>query len=269
MFKEGMIAKVELLNSAVALSDADRELKQASRNIEILRQGLSATLAAEGNDSIIPTSHLFINRELPNADYFIQIAMELNPKLKQIEGMGKLVDIKHHVSKGEYLPSAALLGSYTFADYNKSVYTPEWSGGGGVKWTIFEGFSRNNELRKTNEMKAQVYEAREKAHSDISIYINKLHQELLMLLEQVAYLDKTLELVNEYCSSTEKAFAQGLATSASVVDAHAKSSQVKLLRLKVFYDYDTTLANLLQTAGIPEQYLIYYAGENTIIESLN
>jgi outer membrane protein TolC len=269
MFKEGMIAKVELLNSAVALSDANRELKQSVRNIEILQQGLTSTLAVEGNDSIAPSSHLFINKELPDANYFLRIALESNPKLNQIEGKSKLVDIKHNVGKGDYLPSAALFGTYTFADYNKSAYTPDWIVGVGVKWTIFDGLSRNNELRKTNEMKAQVNEAREKAHNDISVYINKLHQELLMQLEQVSYLDKTLELVNEYCTSTEKAFAQGLATSTSVVDAHTKVAQVKLLRLKVFYDYDTTLAKLLQTAGIPEQYLIYYAGENTIIESLN
>ena len=269
MFKEGMIAKVELLNSAVALSDANRELKQSVRNVEILQQGLTSTLAVEGNDSIAPSSHLFINKELPDANYFLKIALESNPKLNQIEGKSKLVDIKHNVGKGDYLPSAALFGTYTFADYNKSAYTPDWIVGVGVKWTIFDGLSRNNELRKTNEMKAQVNEAREKAHNDISVYINKLHQELLMQLEQVSYLDKTLELVNEYCTSTEKAFAQGLATSTSVVDAHTKVAQVKLLRLKVFYDYDTTLAKLIQTAGIPEQYLIYYAGENTIIESLN
>lgn len=269
MFKEGMIAKVELLNSAVALSDANRELKQSVRNVEILQQGLTSTLAVEGNDSIAPSSHLFINKELPDANYFLKIALESNPKLNQIEGKSKLVDIKHNVGKGDYLPSAALFGTYTFADYNKSAYTPDWIVGVGVKWTIFDGLSRNNELRKTNEMKAQVNEAREKAHNDISVYINKLHQELLMQLEQISYLDKTLELVNEYCTSTEKAFAQGLATSTSVVDAHTKVAQVKLLRLKVFYDYDTTLAKLLQTAGIPEQYLIYYAGENTIIESLN
>jgi len=269
MFKEGMIAKVELLSSAVAQSDADRELKQSIRTIEIARQGLTSTLAIEGNDSIAPSSHLFINKKLPDAEYFIQKALESNPKLNQLEGKGKLVDIKHKIGKGDFLPSAALFGTYTFADYNKSSYTPDWVVGVGIKWDIFDGLSRNNEMKKTNEMKAQVSEAREKAHSDLKVYINKLHQELSMQLEQIADLDKTLELVNEYCTSTEKAFAQGISTSTSVVDAHSKIEQVKLLRLKVFYDYDITLAKLLQTAGIPEQFLIYYTGENTIIESLN
>jgi hypothetical protein len=74
-------------------------------------------------------------------------------------------------------------------------------------------------------MKAQVNEAREKAHNDISVYINKLHPELLMQLEQVSYLDdKTLELVNEYCTSTEKAFAQRLGNFDLVVDAQPISS---------------------------------------------
>ncbi len=268
-FDEGMIAKVELLNSAVALSDADRELKAAGSTIEILKQGLTSTLAVDNCDSLNPASHLFINKNLPDANYFIKNAFESNPKLNQLENKGELVDIKEKVSKGDYLPSAALFGTYTLADYNKSDYTPDWVVGVGLKWTLFDGLARVNEVKKSKEMKEQVNEAREKAHSDLTTYIIKLHQQLSMLLEQVAELDKTLELATEYCTSTEKAFAQGFATSTTVVDAHNKVAQVKLLRLKVFYDYDTTLATLLQTSGIPEQFLTYYAGENTIIESLN
>jgi outer membrane protein TolC len=268
-FSEGMMARVEWLNAAVAQADAERELKQAQRNLDILQQALSATLALEQPDSIVPLTPLFINKQMPDAGYFIQKALECNPKLNQLEGKSQLVDLKHTVSKGEYLPSAALFGTYTLADYQKSVYLPDWTVGVGLKWTLFEGFSRNNEMKKTQEMKAQVDEAREKAHQDIATYIFKLRQELSMQLEQIADLDQTLELATEYCTSTEKAFAQGMSTSTAVVDAHTKIAQVKLMRLKLFYDYDSTLAKLLQTAGIPEQFPDYCAGENTIIESLN
>jgi outer membrane protein TolC len=269
LFNEGMIAKVELLNSAVAQADAERELKQAMRQIDILQQALASTLSTEEPKGIAPISHLFVNKQLPDADFYTQKAIELNPKLMQLEGKSQLVDIKHSVGKGEYLPSAALFGTYTLADYNKSPYSPDWMVGVGVKWTLFDGLSRNNELKKTREMKAQVDEAREKAHSDIATYIFKLRQELSIQLEQIEELDKTLELATEYCTSTEKAFAQGLSTSTAVVDAHTKIAQVKIMRLKVFYDYDTTLAKLLQIAGMPEQFLNYCAGDNTIVESLN
>lgn len=269
LYDQGMIARVELLNSVVAQADAEREYKQARRNIEILQQALSSTLSTGRTDSISPLSGLFVNRELPDVGFFVEKAFEQNPKLNQLEGTSQLVDIKHMVGKGAYLPSAALFGTYTLADYNKSPYSPDWVVGIGLNWVLFDGLSRHNELKKTTEVKAQVEEAREKAHNDISTYIFKLRQELSMYLEQIDELEKTLELATEYSQSTEKAFAQGLSTSTAVVDAQTRVLQVNILRLKVFYDYDTTLAKLLEIAGIPEQFLNYCSGENTIIEVLN
>jgi outer membrane protein TolC len=87
-----------------------------------------------------------------------------------------------------------------------------------------------------------------------------------MQMEQNTGLESTLVLANEYANSTEKAFAEGLATSIAVVDSQAKVAQVKTLRLKLFYDYDVALARLLQTAGVPEEFVNYCSGENTIFE---
>ncbi|WP_462318163.1 TolC family protein, partial [Marinilabilia sp.] len=58
LFQNGMIAKVELLHSKVAKSEAERELKQAKRNVEIIRSGLAATLAYDSLQQVMPISQL-------------------------------------------------------------------------------------------------------------------------------------------------------------------------------------------------------------------
>jgi len=269
MFNEGMIAKVEMLHASVMRNEAERELKQSKRNIEIIQSGLMATLSLDSVSNILPASHLFINKNLPGLDFWIAKSFEANPKLKQIEGKKELADIKSQVEKGNYLPTVALLGTYNLADKNLSAYAPDWLVGVGLQWSVFEGLTRNNNVKASRTLQEQVIQAETQAHDNLQAYLTKLHQELNMQLEQIKELEGTLELANEYCSSTEKAFREGFSTSTAVTDAHTKIAQVKMLRLKVYFDYDLTLATLLQTAGVPQQYLSFCSGENTIVEKLN
>ena len=268
LFDNGIIAKVELLHAKVSRNEAERNVKEAERNIEIIRSGLDATLSFDTTATIAPVSHLFINKELSDVSYWVTKAYDANPQLKQIEGKRELVNIKNKVNKENYMPTIAMLGTYNIADKNLSPYVPEWMVGVGLKWSLFEGLSRNHTYKAGKTMESQVDYAEQKAHSDIKAYMTKLYEELQKQIEQKNELESTLELAIEYSESTQKAFKEGLATSTSVVEAYTKVAQVKALRLKVFYDYDVTLAVLLQTAGVPEQYVEFCAGNNTIIESL-
>ncbi len=268
LFDNGMIAKVELLHAKVSRNEAERALKEAERNISIIRSGLEATLSMDTTVTILPASNLFINKELSDVSFWINKAYDENPQLKQIAGKKDLVDIKNRVNKGSYLPNIAMLGTYNLADKNLSPYVPDWMVGVGLKWSLFEGMGRQNTLKASKTMESQVNYANQKAHEDIKAYLTKLYEKLQMQIEQKNELESTLELAIEYSESTQKAFNEGLATSTSVVEAYTKVAQVKALRLKVFYDYDVTLATLLQTAGVPEQYIQFCAGNNTIVESL-
>lgn len=268
LFDNGMIAKLELLHATVSRNEAERELKQAERNIEIIRAGLDATLSFDSVVNVSPASHLFMNKELADVSYWVTEASSTNPQLKQIEGKRELVQIKNRVDKGSYLPTVAMIGTYNLAEKNLSPYIPDWVVGVGMKWTVFEGMGRRNKIKVGETMQQQVNFAEQKARADIKAYLTKLYQELQMQMEQKHELESTLELAQEYSESTEKAFSEGFTTSSAVVDAYTKVAQVKALRLKVLYDYDVTLARLLQMAGVPEQYLNFCAGENTILESI-
>ncbi|AHW61602.1 Outer membrane protein TolC [Draconibacterium orientale] len=268
LFDNGMIAKVELLHAEVAKNEAEREVKQATRTVEILRTGLKATLAADSIGKVIPASNLFINTELTGLAAWLDRAKELNPQLQQIQGKKELVEIKHRVEKNEYLPTIAAMGNYNIADKNFSPYMPEWELGIGMKWNVFQGMSRKNNILASETLHNQVEYAEQKANNDLEAYLVKLYNELQMQMEQKTELETTLALANEYRQSTENAFNEGFATSTDVVEANTKVLQVKTLRLSVLYNYDVALANFLQTAGVPEQYIEFSSGDNTVTESL-
>ena len=269
MFNEGMIAKVELLSAKVALSDAQRDYNRAQRMVETVETGLSATLATEADTCFIPVSILFINKNVPNVNYWISQTQSSNPLLKQIGYKKDLTNIKTNVSKGAYLPTVALMGTYNLVDYQLSPYMPDWLIGAGLTWTLFDGLTRHNELKANKMLSEQVDFIQEKANDELKAYITKLYNELNSQLFEIKELDNTLSLAKEYCESTKKAFNEGFKSSTDVAQALSKLAQVKALRLKAFYSYDVTLATLLQASGTPEQFISYCTGDNTITEAIN
>ncbi len=268
MFEQGMIAKVELLNAKVELSEAEREYKSAERMVQTVRTGLTSTLAFPSDTTFIPTGQLFINKEIPALSAWIDDTYKSNPLLKQIDYKRELTSIKTNVSKGAYLPNIALMGTYNIADYQLSEYTPQWIVGAGLTWTLFDGMSRQKDIKANKMLTEQVDFAHEKANDEFTAYITKLYNELNNKLQEIAELENTLALAQEFCESTEKAFNEGFKNSTDVAQAESKLAQVKALRLKTFYGYDVTLATLLQVSGSPEDFLLYSSGNNTITESI-
>ena len=153
-------------------------------------------------------------------EHWISLSIETNPQLKQLEKKKTLVNIKEKTEKGEYLPTIAAIGTYNIADKNLSEYVPDWMVGVGLQWSVFEGFSRNKNSKATQAIQAQLIQAEQQAHNNLTAYLTKLHHQLNMDLEQIEELEGTLELAQEYCESTEKAFKEGFATSTAVSDAN-------------------------------------------------
>ncbi len=268
LFDNGLIARVELLHAEVAKIEAERELKAAKRNVEIIRTALSATLSVDSLGLVVPVSNLFINNELTGLASWIENARELNPQLKQIQGKKDLVEEKHKVEKNNYLPTIAAMGNYNIAEKNFSPYMPDWIVGVGMQWTLFEGMSRKNDIRASETWHKQVAYTEQKANKDLEAFLVKLFHELQMQIEQKSELETTLELANEYCFSTEKAYGEGFASSTTVVEAHTKVLQVKTRLLQVMYQYDVALAHFLQNAGIPDKFADLSKNENEMAESL-
>jgi outer membrane protein TolC len=265
--EQGQIAKVEFLHAQVANADAERELKKSQRDISIVRRALENTLAITDSSDFAPASPLFILKTCEPESFFIDLALANNPQLQQVNSKKELAATGVKLEKSNYLPTVALTGTYDLADKDLSPYVPDWMVGVGVNWSLFEGNARNRKLQAAKFKGQQAEEAGLKAQEDIRTYIRKLHQQLGMQVEQLDELDKTLEFAKTYADSREKAFREGLSTSTELVDANLLVAKVKIERLQALYNYDVTLAALLQICGTPEKFLSYQTSENAISET--
>jgi outer membrane protein TolC len=266
--EQGQIAKVEFLHAQVANSDAGRELKKSRRDVAIVKRALQNTMAVGDSNDLAPASSLFILKSIEDENYFVELAMQNNPQLRQVDSKKELAATGVKLEKSNYLPTVALTGTYDVVNYDLSPYVPQWMVGVGLNWSVFEGNSRHRKLQSAQFKEDQVEQAGLKAEEDIKTVIRKLHQQLGMQVEQLEELDKTLEFAKTYVDSRDKAFHEGLSTSTELVDANLMLAKVKIDRLQAMYSYDITLAALLQVCGNPELFLEYQSSAQVITESI-
>jgi outer membrane protein TolC len=265
--EQGQIARVEFLHAQVAMSDAERELKKANREAEIVKRALQNTIAAGDSINILLASKLFFLKSIENEQFFVDLALRNNPQIRMVDSKQELAATGVKLEKSNFLPTVAVSGTYDLANKDLSPYVPDWMVGVGLKWSLFEGNARNRNLQAARFKEQKAEQAGIKAEEDIRTIIRKLHHQLAMQVEQLEELDTTLEFATTYADSREKAFREGLSTSTELVDARLLVAKVKIERLQALYNYDTNLAVLLQVCGNPELFLEYQASAQAITES--
>jgi outer membrane protein TolC len=255
--QQGQIAKVELLNSKLTLSDSEREYQKSVRQNDILNEALLNTIAEKEDICIQPVTNLFYLDSLENVDYFYARALEKSPLLAQVNKKKQLAGEGYKAEKSGLYPTIAVTGLYDIANKDLSPNLPGYVVEIGMKWNLFEGMSQQKKIQALGFQKMQAEDYYQKASSDIHSAINKHYQELNMYREQLRMLDAAMDLANEYFRVRNKAFSEGMATSTQVADASLLLAKARIDRLQAMYGYDVSLSKLLYYAGITDRYISY------------
>lgn len=268
MKEQGIIAEAEVLHAKVFHSQAERELKKAERVSIIGNRALLNTLNDSTQANINPMSALFYIDEIETVQYFQEEAQKNNLALKRVESKKSLAQIGVNVKKGHYLPTIAAFGSYDVWNKDLAETMPKWTVGVGLQWTIFDGLAREKHIKSSQLQLLQVEEFEQKVSKDIQTGVEKYYQELQMSLEQIHELETALEFSNEYIRVKEEAFHEGMANSTEVVDARLVLAKAKIERLQAMYNFDVSLAKLLELCGLSDKFIEYQTNTKAKVETL-
>ncbi|MGM0566232.1 MAG: TolC family protein [Bacteroidota bacterium] len=267
LYEEGMIPESEMLHAKVHHAEANRLLKKAERNTDITRKSLCNSLSVNNDQEITTTSKLFYLDSIASAQSFIDKAYKNNPQLEQISLKKQLAHQNFRVQRADYLPDAAITGMYDIYNHDLSPYLPEWMVGVRMQWNLFDGMARSNKVKAAKHKEDRVEQIETKAQEDLETFIVKLHQQLMMDVEQIHELKASAEYARAYLKVSRKSFQEGMSTSTDVTEASLALSKVHIEKLQVMHDYVTTLSRLLEVCGTPEEFRQYQHLKNTVFEN--
>ena len=253
--KNGMIAQSERLYVEFKLAEAERQLADARLQKQTIASALSNTLGRDAQWQ--PVTALFILDRLEELAYYQELAGERNPLLNQVTLKRRLAEEGVRAQRAEFLPQVAAIGAGSFYNYQVAGFVPRWAVGVGVNIKLFDGLNREYKYSAAKQTVRRVGELENKAGQDIAVLVEKLYNQLLNYRNQMTSIDASLAFAEEYLRMKNAAFLEGMSSSTDLIDAELNLAGVRTERLQAAYNYDRLLAQLLEAAGVSDEFTAY------------
>ncbi len=249
---EGIINRAERLVAEVAYKQSTTLLATAHNDLRIAQRALSTLIGGEG-EHFIPTTPLATPTAIPSKEELIA-AIDSTPVLSMLRSQKQVAGYALNAERSRYLPSVALIGHQQLwsKGLDKNLF-PRTIVGVGLSWTLFDGLSREGAISRS---KASLHTAEitiDKTRTDLQTAIERYHDIVTSSIGELEAQQATISLAEEIVRVRRKAFAEGMATSAEVVDATQMLSEARVARLATLYTINTSLAMLLMLSGRAEE----------------
>ena len=159
--------------------------------------------------------------------------------------------------RADFLPQVAAIGGGSFYNYQVAGLVPRWAVGVGVNIKIFDGLNREYKYSAAKQTVRRVGALQNKAGKDISVLVEKLYNQMMNYRNQMTSIDASLAFAEEYLRMKNAAFLEGMSSSTDLIDAELNLAGVRTERLQAAYNFDLLLAQLLEAAGISDEFSAY------------
>ena len=252
---QDMISRSEKLYVEFKMSEAERDLQNAQSQVETIAAALNSTIGQ--TDNYQPVTAMFILERIEPLDHFRTLAAERNPLLDQVDQKRRLAYEGVRAQRSSFLPQVVAMGGMSFYDYQVSKVLPRWAVGVGVNFKLFDGLNREYKYSAAKQTVRRVEALQDKAGNDISVLVEKLYNQMENYRTQMASIEASLAFAEEYLKTKNAAFLEGMSSSTDLIDAELNLAKVKTERIEAAYRYDVSLAQLLEAAGISDEFTAY------------
>ncbi|MEZ8067048.1 TolC family protein [Vibrio sp. FF145] len=255
--QQGQIARVERLQADASLDKAVVERTKAQNDLKIAQLALTQILGQ--SQSVEPSEQLFINKNLPHMDVFVDQTLMTYPGLKILEAKEKQASSLIKAEKGKYYPEVYLYGDYSLYEDDSlaSEMKPDWLVGIGVNVPLLDTSGRSDKVAAAHSAVSQVQFLKSQAKQDLTVLVQKTYLEANQAIEEVQGLNSSLSLAQENLSLRKKAFTQGLSNSLEVVDAELYLASIKTQQSAARFKYLISLNKLLALTSEMNAYSSY------------
>ena len=253
--KNGMIAQSERLYVEFKMAEAERELANAELQAQTIASALNSTLGQD--NAWQPVTSMFIVDRVEDVAYYQDLAQDRNPLLNQVSLKRQLAEEGVRAQRADFLPQVAAIGGGSFYNYQVAGLVPRWAVGVGVNIKIFDGLNREYKYSAAKQTVRRVGALQNKAGKDISVLVEKLYNQMMNYRNQMTSIDASLAFAEEYLRMKNAAFLEGMSSSTDLIDAELNLAGVRTERLQAAYNFDLLLAQLLEAAGISDEYPSY------------
>lgn len=244
----GFISRAQRLQVEVARDDAARELETAEANLASADTALSGTLRAPSG--IDPATSLFVLlRPLEPLETYLQAAYRAHPQLERLQALEDQAEAGVTAQRAELLPTVYGFAQYNFDRRDTLLTDPDWSVGVGLRYTLFSGVDRSQNVRAAREKVAQAQAGLREAQSQIEIGVTRSWNDAEAARRRFQRTDSAIVAAEENLRVQMVGYQVQQTTSLDVIDAQLGVGRARIQRAQAAHDFVVALARLLHVSG--------------------
>jgi len=251
----GVVPPHVLLRAKVALSNANRKLKDDKNNLKLAMLALKTEMGMKDDTLIQICDHMKFNLHGIMLDSSMTDALAHQPIFKILEQKKSMVKQNYNVKRSEMMPKIFAWGEYGFFREELPIIQPPVMLGVQVKMTLFNGFSKINELKSARHLQYEVERAEDYAENQVKLWVHKSYYQIENSKEKYIDMQSTIMEAQENVNILEKRFSEGLSPSLEVIDARLLLEAELIEELATLFEYYNALAEFYTATAQPEKIL--------------
>jgi len=253
MLAGGVIARVERLQASAALDEARRNARKAESDAELAASALARTVGAAGR--VTPQTPLFVNSQpLEPLPHFIDAALARHPGIGKVTAKKAQAERLHEGEQALRRPQVIAFGSRQLKSGNA-----DWAAGLGVRWTLYDSIDRDALEAASQKKIEQAERADAQLRGDLALLVERQWRAVDNARRQYLDMDGAQALAAEVLRLREAGLREGTSTTLELIDAQTNQAKVLTERAQAANDYVQALAQLLEAAGLSDQFPAYIA----------
>ena len=251
-YREGVVAKSDILASTVSLADA-------KQNYVIARGEYEKSLADLNNIIGLPTeTPLLIRDETnyttyePTEESCVEYALENRPDYFSAEYAIKQAEAAIKIAESGRKPRVdASISKTAEGDRIFKADSRNWQAGLTLQWNIFDNGVTSASV---NEMRAQLrkYQSRATQIADsIRLEVHNDYIDLRTAEENISTTKIAVARAEEDYHLAQIRYTEGVGTNLEVIDAQERLTQSRMNYFMAFYSYYVAKASLEKAMGVP------------------
>lgn len=247
-YKSGRVPQIDVTKAEVTLGNAKLEQIQARNNLEVAKVNLQTTMGLEDDTfefKLDDSAELMV---IPyEVEESIVQALGSRPEIKSLEAQKIAMRANVKASKKEFYPEVFGRTAYRFE--GKGAETPGFIAGVGVRFPIFEGFSR---FAKVEDSRAHLKRTNAELRSTkagIVSQIKQLHLDLEFAKENIAVTKRTRDSAEQSLNLATERYNLGRASSVELAEAEALFAVSNAQYMQAIYNYNINVARLERATG--------------------
>lgn len=253
MLAEGVIARVERLQASAALEEARRNARKAESDADLAAAALARTVGVAGR--VAPQTPLFvISQPVEPLPYFIDAALTRHPGIGKVAAKKAQAERLHEGEAALRRPQVVAFGSRQLKTGNA-----DWTAGVGVRWTLYDALDRDALEAASLKKVEQAERADAQLRSDLSLLVERHWRAVDNARRQYLDMDGAVVLAREVLRLRAAGLREGTSTTLELIDAQTNLTKVQTERAQAANDYVQALAQLLESAGLSDQFSAYIA----------